>query len=704
MLDNQTQYRTCNLCEAMCGLEITLENNQIKSIKGDKKDPLSRGHICPKAVALQDIYYDPDRLKRPIKKVDGKWIEISWEDAYQEVFKNISGIQEKYGNNAIGVYLGNPNVHNVGSMLVGPDFTRSLKTKNRFSATSCDQLPHHVASLLMLGHSLLIPIPDIDRTDFLLIIGANPLVSNGSMMTSPDFAKRLRAIRKKGGKVVVVDPRKTETAKKADQHIFIQPGKDAILLLALIHTLFDEGLTELGHLEATISGLDIIETTVKPFSPEVMQEPLGISSNTIRTLAREMAKANSAVCYSRMGASTQLFGGLCQWLTNVFNILTGNFDKAGGAMFTQPAFDVIGLAKMQGRKGFFGRRKSRVSGYPSHGGEFPTAALLEEITTPGEGQIKAMVTIAGNPVLSTANGSELEEAFSQLDYMVAIDIYLNETTRLADIILPPATGLETTHYDIIFNVLAIRNTTKYSPALFEIEDYQRYDWQIFKTLTSLFNGVPENSMTPDTILSTGLQFGPYAKDGITLEKLKSEPNGIDLGPLKPCLKERLMTDDQMIQLAPEIFIEDIKRLQSTFLNSQTDQLDDLSFLLIGRRHLRSNNSWMHNALRLVKGGNRCTLLLHPEDANKLDIEDGQIVLVTSEKGQVKIPVEITTDIMPGVVSIPHGWGHNKKGIKMAVAEQHPGVSINELTDEKHIDELTGNAAFSGVKVAITVPE
>ena len=694
----RTHFRTCNLCEAMCGLEITLEGNEILSIKGDKKDPLSRGHICPKAVALKDIYLDKDRLKYPIRKTENGWERIEWEEAYDLVVEKVRETQMKYGRDSVGIYAGNPNVHNFGTMLFLPNFLRSMRTKNRFSATSADQLPHHVAALFMFGHGFMEPIADIDRTDFLLIIGANPLVSNGSMMTAPDFGGRMKDIQKRGGKVVVIDPRKTETAKKSNEHIFIKPGQDALLLAAMIHHILHNDMVELGHLKPYIIGLDDLKLHIKDFSPEKVSQLIQIESSEIIRLAEEFSKAKSAVCYSRMGASTQEFGGLTIWFSTVLNIITGNLDSEGGAMFTLPAFDHVGFTGAQGKTGVFGNRKSRVRKLPAYGGEFPISTLLDELNTPGEGQIKAMVTVAGNPILSAPNGNALDLAFEKLDFMVSFDIYLNETTRHADVIIPPTTGLETPHYDLIFNVLAIRNTTKYSPALFEKTEDQRHDWQIYKALTARFSEVPEDESTPESILNFALKNGPYANKGIDLASLQKAPNGIDLGSMRPkMLPKRLFTKDQKIHLAPPFFINDLPRLKAILDNPKKD---DFPFSLIGRRHLRSNNSWMHNSLRLVKGKNRCTLLIHPNDAEKAGIEDQQMVLVSSKTGKVKIQAELTDTIMESVVSIPHGWGHSKKGTKMKIAEAHAGVSINDLTDANFIDELTGNAAFSGVPVKI----
>jgi len=698
MEEIKTHYRTCNLCEAMCGLQITYQNKSVISIKGDKKDPFSKGHICPKAIALQDLYHDKDRLKTPIKRTVSGWQEISWDEAFEEVAHKLKTIQKKYGNNAVGVYRGNPNVHNLGLMLYGSPFIKSLQTLQKYSATSVDQLPHHIASLFMFGHQMMIPIPDIDNTDFMLIIGGNPAVSNGSMMTAPGFSNRLKAINKRGGRFIVIDPRLTETAKIANQHFFINPGKDALLLLALIHIIFDENLSS-THLITHCNGWNEIKDLSDDFSPDSLAAIIGISTGEIKNMARQFANAKSAVCYGRMGVSTQEFGGLCQWLINVLNTITGNLDKKGGAMFTLPAIDLVGMAKQNGKTGTFNRRQSRVHNLPEFTGEFPVATLADEILTEGDGQIKAMITIAGNPVLSTPNGKRLEKAFEQLDYMVSLDIYLNESSRLADIILPSTNGLETAHYDLAFHQLAVRNTSKYNEPLFDSEENQRHDWEILNILTEKMTG-QKNPATPEMMLDYMLQNGPY-KDKISIKILKENPHGIDLGPLQPCLPERLFTESKKIELAPNLFLVDLKRLKEEINNWNKEDKNN-SFTLIGRRHLRSNNSWMHNTNRLVKGKDRCTLLIHPNDAVSLNIKDGQTVTVTSDVGQVKLPIEITDAIMQSVVSIPHGWGHNKKGTNIKVAQKHAGISLNDLTNHLQIDKLTGNANFSGTRVSIEI--
>lgn len=697
MIENQTHFRTCNLCEAMCGLEIKVENGIVTKIEGDKNDAFSRGHICPKAVALKDIYEDPNRLKFPVKRTENGWKQISWEAAFTEVVGKIKEIQSKNGNNSVAMYQGNPSIHNLGTTMNSPLFAKSLHTKNMFSATSADQLPHHFAAWQMFGHPLLMPIPDIDFTDYMLIIGGNPIASNGSIMSVPDVANRLKSIQKRGGKVVVIDPRFTETAAKADAHHFIRPGTDAFLLFAIIQTLFAENLVNLDRLSEFTDGVEHLKEISAEFTPEKVAKQTGISAENIRQLTHDFVAAKAAVCYGRVGVSVQTFGSIAQWLINAINVLTGNLDRTGGAMFTAPAVDFLVRAKTDNR---FNRWQSRVRGLPEFMGELPVATLAEEILTEGENQIKCLITSCGNPILSTPNGGQLDKAFEKLEYMVAIDIYINESTQHADIILPPATGLEVPHYDMTFHVLAVRNTAKFSEALFPKAEGAKYDWEIYQELAYRMHN-PNSSNegfedeAPEVKLDLGLQFGPYQ---LSLQKLKENPHGIDLGALKSCLPKRLFTPEKRINLAPEILVKDIERLRKTL--NMSDLQIDFNYLLIGRRHLRDNNSWMHNSERLVKGRNRCTLMIHSEDAKSLGLEANTLVKVTSRVGNIQLPIEITDHMMRGVVSMPHGYGHARKGVQLDIATQHAGVSINDLTDEFVLDELTGNAAFNNVCVKV----
>jgi anaerobic selenocysteine-containing dehydrogenase len=593
----KTHYRACNLCEAICGLEITLDkNNEIIQIKGDEKDPLSRGHICPKAVALQDIYSDPNRLKQPVKKTINGWETISWEQAFEEVTANIKNIQAKYGKNGMASYTGNPAVHNSGTLLTGSGFLKALGSEYKFSATSADQLPHHFVSWAMFGHPMTLPVPDINRTEYFLIIGGNPLASNGSMMTVPNVAHRLKNIQKRGGKVVVIDPRKTETAKLADEHIFIKPGTDAYLLLALINEiLWDEKIGNSKILK--IDEFEEFNEIVLKYNSEVVSKITGIEPKTIKKLAKEIINAKTAVAYGRMGVSTQEFGGLCQWLINLINILTENFDKPGGAMFTEPAFSLYASAK----KGYnpYGRFKSKVRNLPEFECELPVATMAEELMHP-EGP-KGLITICGNPVLSTPNGLQLENALEKLEYYVAIDIYINETTSHADIILPPTTGLEVAHYDLVFHQLAVRNTAKYSQPLFEKTENQKHDWEIIDELKNRLL-TPDNEpvaspQNPELKIDFMLKNGKYGGH-LSLQKLKDSPHGIDLGELKKSLKDKIYTHSGEIILFPKLLMNDLQRLEKVFSKKIKTKEDEI--LLIGRRHVRDNNSWMHNSERLVK--------------------------------------------------------------------------------------------------------
>ncbi|WGT34579.1 molybdopterin oxidoreductase family protein [Pseudomonas atacamensis] len=692
-------HRACHLCEAICGLTIetteTGGNVAITSIKGDALDTFSRGHICPKAVALQDIQNDPDRLRQPMRRVGSEWLPIEWDEAFALVAEKLAAIQERRGQNAVAVYQGNPSVHNYGLMTHSNYFLGLLKTRNRYSATSVDQLPHHLSSYLMYGHGLLLPIPDIDHTDFMLILGGNPLASNGSIMTVPDVEKRLKAIQARGGKVVVVDPRRSETAAMADQHVFVRPGGDAALLFGMLNTLFSEGLTRDSHLP--VDGLDEVRNAVAAFSAEAMSPLCAVPAEQIRQLARDFAAAPSAVCYGRMGVSTQAFGTLCHWVVQLINLVTGNLDRVGGALCTEPAVDLV--ASTSG--GHFNKWQSRVSGRPEYGGELPVSALAEEMLTEGEGQIRALITVAGNPVLSTPNGRQLEQALDGLDFMLSIDLYINETTRYADLILPSTSALENDHYDTTFNLFAVRNVTRFNRAILGKPEGALHDWEIFVGLAKAFAEKTgkelKPTMPPAKMIDMGLRMGRYgdaSEHKLSLATLFDHPHGIDLGALKPNLASRLKTPNQRIQAAPPEILADLAR----FAALQAPAADEL--LMIGRRHVRSNNSWMHNFHRLVKGKPRHQLLMHPDDLSSRGLADGQRVRVSSRVGQIEVEVLASLDMMKGVVSLPHGWGHARPGVQMAIASGQPGSSANDLTDECQLDELSGNAALNGVPVTV----
>ena len=740
-----TSYRVCPLCEATCGLEIRTRGREVIGIRGDDDDVFSRGFICPKAYALKELDADPDRLRAPLVRRNGTLEPATWDEAFAEIERRLGAVIRERGRDAVAVYLGNPSVHSLALSLYGAVFVRALGTKNVFSASTVDQMPKQVAVGLMFGTMLSTPVPDLDRTDYLLMLGANPFVSNGSLMTAPDVPGRLRAIRQRGGRVVVVDPRRTRTATEASEHHFIRPGTDSYFLFAIVHTLFAEGLVRLGRLAEHTVGVERVEALARPFAPEVVARRCGIDAATIRRLARELATTERAAVYGRIGTCTQEFGTLASWLVDVINLLTGHLDELGGAMFTRAATGSPHTRGTPGKgKGVrLGRRRSRVREAPEVYGELPCACLAEEIETPGDGQIRALVTVAGNPVLSTPNGERLDRALDTLEFMVSLDIYVNETTRHADVVLPGLSPLEQSHYDVILRQLAIRNVATYSPATFEPPADQVPEWRTLLRLAAIAAGQGDGADVdalddfvvaqrveqdvaapaspihrrnpaeilaalaprrgPERLLDLMLRTGPYGdafgakSDGLTLAHLEARPHGIDLGPLEPRIPEVLRTPSGKIELAPEPIVADVERLRAA--------LDDGAsangkMVLIGRRDLRSNNSWMHNLHVLVKGNPRCTAQMNPADAARLGIADGDVTRVTSRVGTIELPAEVTDTVMPGVVSIPHGWGHDLRGVRLKVAAEHAGANSNRLADELALDPLSGNAVLNGLPVAV----
>ncbi|KRF36363.1 molybdopterin-dependent oxidoreductase [Nocardioides sp. Soil805] len=700
-----TRLGVCNLCEAICGLQITLEAGAVTGVRGNPDDPLSRGHICPKGVAIGDVHADPDRLRRPVRRdrATGEWTEIGWDEAFDLVADGLAGTINAHGRDAVGIYLGNPNVHSLGSMTHGTALVKALRSRNTYSATSVDQLPHQLLAQLMFGHQLLLPVPDIDRTDYFLVVGANPMASNGSLMTAPDFPQRARELKRRGGHLVVLDPRRTETARIATEHHFVRPGSDAWVLLAMLHVLFDDGLAAAPE---HADGLAAVERAVADFTPEHAMAMSGVPADDIRRIARELGAAESAVAYGRVGVSTHEFGSVCQWAVNLLNILTGNLDREGGAMFTSPAIDVVGRGIIG--RGHHGAWSSRVRGLPETAGELPVSALREEIETPGEGQVRSMLTLSGNPVLSTPDGARLDEALAGLDFMASVDIYLNETTRHADVILPPTTALERDHYDLVFQALAVRNTARFTPAVLPAGPGTRHDWQIYRALALRTVARLERrptrrkrlalrarmSTSPTRLVQLLLLSG---RTGVTLRRLRARPAGIDLGPLRAgLLPERLQTRDRRIDLAPSLVLDDLARLAAVPAPAEGE------LLLIGRRHQKDCNAWLHNVERLTRGKARHQLLMHPDDLAARSLADGTVVRVSSRVGSVEVEVAATEDIMRGVVSLPHGYGHARNP-GMRRASEVPGVSINDLTDPERLD-VSGNAALSGVPVTVSAPD
>jgi len=713
-------HKTCNICEAMCGLLVEVEDNRVTRIRADENDPLSRGHICPKAIALGEIQDDPDRLRTPMRRTPDGWQSISWEMALDEVADRIAAIQQKHGNDAFGLYMGNPGAHNFGLLMYLALLNRALETHNHYSASSLDQNPKHASSYFLFGNILNVPVPDIDRTDFLLILGANPAVSNGSLFTAPGFRRRARALQERGGRIVIVDPRRSETAPLCDEHIFIRPGRDVLLLTALVHTIFDEGLERSCPAASSTRGVRALEAAVKSFAPEVVAPGLGIDAEKIRQLAREFASARTAVCYGRCGTTMTDFGTLNSWLIDVLNLLTGNLDQPGGAMFATPAVDLASLQRMRGRPGSHDQARSRVRGAVEFNGEFPTACLAEEIATPGEGRIRGLITVAGNPILSTPNATALDDAIAGLDFYVALDFYINETSRHADIILPPSGSLEHDNYEVLFHGFAVRNTAKYSPKVIEPDPDSLDEWKIMSGIgLRLLERKARNPFTrilyrwlrahelmpgPRRLLDWLLRIGPYGdaflpwRKGLRLRDLEASPQGVDMGPLIPNLDRILCTPNRKIALDHPVLIQELSRLEEQVSSDAFGEAQSL--LLIGRRGSLTSNSWLGNTRVTGRAGDTCRLLVHPIDAERLKIEDRSRARVTSRTGEVVVEVAVSDEIMPGVVSLPHGWGHALPGVEMRAAQSIPGVNCNELTDDQPLEGVVGNAILNGVPVSL----
>ena len=744
---NRTVFRTCPLCEATCGLEISVNpQEQIVRIRGDKDDVFSHGFICPKGSTLKQLHEDPDRLRKPMVKRDGVHVEVTWDEAWKEVERGLMGVINRHGRSSLSAYLGNPNAHNLGPQLFSGVMLRSMGSRNIFSASSVDQMPMHVAGGFMFGTAQHIPVPDIDHTDYLLMLGANPYMSNGSLCTAPDYPGRIQAIRARGGKVVVVDPRRSKTAENSDEWVSIRPGTDGLFMAALANVMFAEGLVKVEpRIASMMNGLEDFRAAVAPFTPENVTKATGVPADDIVRIAREMCAAPTCAVYGRIGVNTVEFGATNAWLVNALSIITGNFDKRGGDMFTTPAAGSATTRGTAGKgKGFqTGRGHSRVSNKPEVLGEYPVAVLAEEILTPGENQIRAAITVAGNPILSTPHSVQLDKAFADLEFMVSIDIYLNETTRHADVILPPPSALEKDHYDIGLYAYAVRNIANYSEPVLQKDADSPEEWEILVKMGAILQGlgtdVDPADMDDQTInaavtsavanssstisgrdaeeilvmlnkdgrrgtarmLDFMLQTGPYGAafganpTGLSLDVLLANPHGVDLGALEPRIPEGLRTPTGMIELSPPSLIADLVRLEASIAKADDDQM-----LLVGRRELKSNNSWMHNIKVLTKGSLSCTAQVHPDDATRLGLSEGASVRITSRVGSVEAPVEITDSVRPGVVSLPHGWGHGVSGTRMSVAAEKAGVNSNILTDESIIDPISGNAVLNAIPVTL----
>ncbi|MGW0022124.1 molybdopterin-dependent oxidoreductase [Rhodococcus sp. NPDC003382] len=713
-MSTRTVARQCTLCEAHCGIRVTVDHDRVTRIEGDPDDVLSHGYICPKATALAGLHHDPDRLRRPMRRVGDGFEEIGWNEAFALAGERLRAVRRRHGRDAIAMYLGNPAAHS-SSAVYGIALRIALLTRKFYSASSIDQFPQEFAAWKMFGSNVLMPIADVDRTDRLLILGANPAVSNGSITTMPDARGRIAAIRRRGGSVVVVDPRRTETARLADEHVAVRPGGDPYLLLGMLHTILADGT---GPASGTVplTGIEDLAELVAPCTPEAMAPRAGVDADTIRRLARDHAAARSAIVYARIGVCHQVTGTLTHWLVNTLNAVTGNLDRPGGQMFATPPIDAARLVRRLGSG--YGLWSSRTGEHKSFRTELPVVGLADEILGDGPGSagpVRALVTYAGNPVLSTPQGGRLDEALEGLDFFVAVDMYLTETSRHADLILPPVSHLEREEFDFLFPVFSVRNNARFNARVFEPAADALEDWQILSRLTLEVLPLPLRSrltrplralldrVSPLRLGALGVLTGPHGvlrhgRRGLTLGKIRRSPGGVDLGPLQPRLRSLLATRDRRVHVAPPEFVDETRRLLAE--TEKPSQETEFDLRLIGRRHLRSNNSWLHNIPTMVKGRDRCTVLMHPDDAASRSLVHGQPVTVRSRIGSIVVPVEVSDEIRAGTVAIPHGWGHDEKGVGWSTAAAHPGANVNLLHDPAVTDTFTGNAAVNATMVNV----
>jgi anaerobic selenocysteine-containing dehydrogenase len=720
--------RNCPLCEGMCGVKISVADDTVTRVRPNEEDTWSRGHICPKGTVLGALHHDPDRLHHPVIREGSSFREVSWEAAFERLTELSSRVRERYGIEGFASYGGN---------MVGKDATlgryagllfRTSGIRQIYSSSTVDQQPKNVSCQLMFGNQWKIPIPDIDRTELFLIFGANPAASKGSILSHQDVMRGIRELRRRGGRVIVIDPVRTATAQAADQWIGVRPGSDAALLLAIANVLFTENRIRLGHLADLVTGLDEVRALAARFSPERVAGFCGVTADTIRGLAHELARVDRAAIYGRIGLCTQEFGTLASWMIDVLAILTGNLDRPGGSMWSTPVSAEVDMLAGYPAGAPIIVGKSRVRGARGVLGRLPSACLAEEIDTPGAGQIKGLLTIASNPVLSAPESERLAAALPLLECMVSLDNYINETTRHAHVIFPSVSLLEASHFDTWSWIFCLTSGGHYSPPLFKPVGRPE-PWEVVARVGSILGGKPEadpaavddayfsglakaRGIEPavalaaspthghDRIIDLAIRTGAFGDrygaipDGLNLDSFRNQPNGLILGLTQPQAHKGFPTPSGKIELAHDLILEDVPRLEAALEATRPE------LVLVSRRHLASMNSWMHNVDVLMKGKERCTLQLHPEDAARLGVEDGDMVEIESASGAITAPAEVTSHIRPGVVCMPHGWGHSDPGARQRVARAHAGSNINVLSPGTLVDVVSGNAVLNGIAVQV----
>ncbi|MEQ3549914.1 molybdopterin-dependent oxidoreductase [Pseudonocardia nematodicida] len=728
-----SHHRICPLCEATCGLLVEFDGRVARSVRPNPDDVFSRGHACAKGLGLARVDGDPDRLTVPLVRRDGRLEEASWDEAFAEIGRRLPPLVAA-DPQSVAVYTGNPAAHHLDHTLYLPALLGAIGSRNLFSPASMDTWPKNLVTVLLYGTGLGMSLPDIDRTDHLLLLGSNPVVSNGSTVCAPGFARRLDDLRARGGTLTVVDPARTRTAEIADRHLAIRPGTDAHLLMALLSVIDAEGLVDPGPAGPLVDGLDEVLALARPFTPERVAPVCGVGAAAIRDLASTFAAARAAVAHSRIGTCTQEYGSLANWLVEVLNIATGRLDVPGGAMFaTPPAGGPTtwpgGPARPQ-----FDRWRSRVRGIPETLGELSVACLAEEILTPGPGQVRALITIAGNPARSVPGSASVERALREVGFLLCLDGYLNETTRHADVVLPAPGMFAHGHMDLTLNHFQLRNVARYSPPVLTPAPGELPEWHQVLRIAAIVRGVPELPVAamddevadqaarraarlcglgqdevlaavsprrgPERLVDLRVRSGPFGDrfgaepGGLTLATLEAAPDGVDLGPLEPRLPDVLRTPDRRIDVAPGLLTGDVPRLWAS-----TRAAPDTGLRLINRRQHRGMNSWLHNALPYRDDG-AGGLMMHPDDADRLGLVPGELVRVEAGPGEVVVELRVSSDIRPGVVSLPHGWGHTGDGLRMSRATAAPGANVNLLVDDRSLEPLTGTPVFNGVPVTV----
>jgi anaerobic selenocysteine-containing dehydrogenase len=717
-------------------LELTHDGHgNVTRVRGDVEDPYSRGYLCPKGASLGLIDSDPGRLQSPLVRLHGELRPVSWDDAFAEVERLIRPMVRRHGCDSLGLYTGNPIGHDFAMSLYLPVLQRAMKSKQQYSASTLDSTPHTVVAALMFGHQSTVAVPDIDRTDLFLIVGGNPMVSNGSIGAAPDYPARLRALRERGGRLVVIDPVRTETAALADEHILIRPGTDAFLLLAMVRELLAMDPRRDERLAGRTLGREILVHALEPFTPDSVTGRCGVPASTIRRLAHQLVSARTASVYGRLGTTLNRFGTFTSWAMTLLNILSGHLDRPGGMMFAESAAGSPTTRSQRRPEPLrLGRYFSTVRRAPEVFGEFPAACLAEEILNPAPERLRGLIVVAGNPARSVPNTSAVEAALQELDALVCVDAYVNETSRFAHVVLPAPAPLTRSHFDLMLSNYTVRNVANYSPPLRPVPRNAMAEWRILVRLAQAVDpegdtseaeinrraqqrlvkavsaqlGIAEAEIEaslsgppgPDALLDLRVRSGPFGDHfghrpgGLTLARLAGNLHTTDLGPLRPRLDEVIRTASGRIELAPPMILNHIPRLVAAL--SETDP----PLLLIGRRTVRSKNSWLHNIRTLVSGRDRCTLKIHPADAERHGVQTGEMAVVRSAAGSVEVVAEVDDAMAPGVCSLPHGWGHDVSDANRLIARQHPGVNSNQLAEDAELDPIAGTPVLNGISVVV----